>query len=65
LYSSTSGSACGGGGTGARLGGGGGWRVVPLLVDVEVMLDLTGADTLNLPGNGFTAGLGLEAPVGF
>ena len=38
---------------------------MPLLVDVEVMLDLTGADTLNLPGNGFTAGLGLEAPVGF
>ena len=39
--------------------------VVGLVVDVEVALDFAGVDTLVFPGNGFTAGLGLEAPVGF
>ena len=58
LYNSISGSADGGGGggAGARFGGGGGWRlvllVVALVVDVEVMLGLTGADVFVFPGNG-------------
>jgi len=70
LYNSTSGSAGGGGGTGGRLGGGGGWRLVllfveGLVVDVEVTLGLTGADMPVFPGNGWAAGLGLDALVGF
>ena len=64
LYNSTSGSVGGGGGTGARLGGSGGWRAVVLVV-AEVTFGFIGADTLVFPGNGFAAGLGLEAPVGF
>lgn len=38
---------------------------MPLFIVVEVTLGFTGADTLVFPGNGFAAGLGLEAPVGF